>query len=219
MKKVILLNLALISVALLHGQTIKNEVENAEKLLKQKNYKEAVQELKNAIAVIENEQLNTMKTDLLPEKVLEYSKANSDENMESSSKSYISGNRIEIAQSYSKPIGNVSSNSETSEGFMGQNISLITINISNVPGKMCDIANAHSMNSSEGFEMESIVPTAFKGYRAIKLYSADARHGKYAVIIGGAVLEINAENIENEKILLEAVNSIDIEKIIQYFGK
>jgi len=218
MKKVILLNLALISVSLLHGQRIENEVNNAEKLLKQKNYKEAIQELNNAIAVIENEQLNTMQADLLPEKVLGFSIISSDETIESS-KSYISGNRIEIVQSYTKPIGNAISNSENSEDFMGQNNSVITISISNIPGKICDIANAHSISSSESFEIGSVVPTSYKNYRALNIFNAEARQGKFAVIIGGAVLEIIAQNIENEKVIFEMANSIDIEKILQYFGK
>jgi hypothetical protein len=216
MKKVILLNLALISVSLLHGQTIENEVKNAEKLLKQKSYKEAIQELKNAMVIIENEQLNSMKADLLPKKVLDYTKVNSNENTEFS-KSYISGKRIELTQVYSKLVNNT--NVENSEDYIENMNSMISISISNAPEKMCEIANIHSMNTSENSGMESLIPISYKEYRAVKIYNSDAKQARFAIIVGGAIIEINANNIENEKQVLEIANSIDLEKITQYFGK
>ncbi|MDA3906961.1 MAG: hypothetical protein PF484_12895 [Bacteroidales bacterium] len=215
MKKVILLNLALISVALLHGQTIENEVNNAEKLLKQKSYKEAVQELKNAISVIENEQLNTMKTELLPEKVLDYSKANNNENAELS-KSYISGKRIELKQAYSKPLSN--SNEEDKEGYIGNMNSLISISISNSPEKMCEIASICTNSSTERLESE-LEPTDYKEFRAVKLYNHITKQARLSVIVGGAIIEVSAENINSEKQLFDIANTIDLEKILKYFGK
>lgn len=216
MKKVILLNLALISVALLHGQTIENEVKNAEKLLKQKNYKEAILELRNAIVIIENEQLNSMKADLLPEKVLDYTIANSNENTELS-KSFISEKRIEINQVYSKPLNN--SNVENTESYMENMRSQVSISISNAPEKMCEIANIHSMNNSDNHGMESLLPISYREYRAVKSYNPEAQQAQFAIIVGSAVVEISAENIENEKQVLEIANSINLENIIQYFGK
>jgi hypothetical protein len=64
-----------------------------------------------------------------------------------------------------------------------------------------------------------MIPFDYKDYRAIKYYSKEVKQGKFATIIGGAVLEIVAENIESEKVLIEIANKIDTESIIRYFGK
>jgi hypothetical protein len=216
MKKIISLSLSLITVAIMYGQSIENEFKNADNLLKQKNYNEAIQELNNAIAKIENEQLNSMIADLLPDKILDYSKINSVENPELS-RSYISGNLIVINQVYSKPLNN--SQEEISESYIENMNSLVTIGITNAPEKMCEIANIHAMNNSENSGMELLSPILFNEYRAVKLFNSVEKQANLAILAGGAVVEIKAENIETEKQLFEVANTIDLDKVVRYFGK
>ena len=200
----------------MYGQSIENEFKNADNLLKQKNYNEAIQELNNAIAKIENEQLNSMIADLLPDKILDYSKINSVENPELS-RSYISGNLIVINQVYSKPLNN--SQEEISESYIENMNSLVTIGITNAPEKMCEIANIHAMNNSENSGMELLSPILFNEYRAVKLFNSVEKQANLAILAGGAVVEIKAENIETEKQLFEVANTIDLDKVVRYFGK
>lgn len=200
----------------MYGQSIENEFKNADNLLKQKNYNEAIQELNNAIAKIENEQLNSMIADLLPDKILDYSKINSVENPELS-RSYISGNLIVINQVYSKTLNN--SQEEISESYIENMNSLVTIGITNAPEKMCEIANIHAMNNSENSGMELLSPILFNEYRAVKLFNSVEKQANLAILAGGAVVEIKAENIETEKQLFEVANTIDLDKVVRYFGK
>ncbi|MFW6327944.1 MAG: hypothetical protein ACOC2F_06485 [Bacteroidota bacterium] len=218
MKRLILLNLVFVSVVLLHAQSIEQETRNVAKLLKQNNYTEAIKELKRAIAIVEEEKLSQMKAELLPEKVLDYLKASEDENMESTI-SKINGKRIELVQVYTKPLNNTDSFEDSPEGYIGQNNATISVSISNDPGKMYEIANAHSTNNTDGFEGESMSAASFNGYRAIYSYSPEFRNGRLAVIVGGAVMEIRGENIGKEKVLYETAEMIELEKCIHFFGR
>lgn len=213
MKKIILLCLSLIVVVFLQGQSIEKEFNNAKNLLKQRKYKDAIHEVNSVIALIENEQLNTMIENLLPDNVLDYTRTQQIQDIEARSKSYISGNRIVIMQTYSKPISNIAPTSGFIEGGMERRLSFITISISNLPDSFCEIANAYSMNSSENLSMEAMKSILFNGYRAVNMFNAESQYGRFAVIIGGAVLEISAQNIENGEIIIDIANSISFEKI------
>jgi hypothetical protein len=217
MKKVILLNLALISVALLHGQTIENEIKKAEKLLKQKSYKEAIQELKSAVSIIENEQLNSMKADLLPEKILSYSKVKNRENAEFS-KSYISGKRVELKQIYAIP----SSNKQeiNMDNPMIQTDPKIIFTITNNPEKICEVVNFFFIEGTNTMQpTESFETIQYKGYKAIYQSDELSNYERLSVIIGGACLEIYSESIIGKNVIVSMADIIDINKIIEYFGK
>jgi hypothetical protein len=69
------------------------------------------------------------------------------------------------------------------------------------------------------YEGGSMIPFNFKDFRAIKYYNKEVKQGRLAVIIGGAVLEIVAENIENEQELIDFAYKIDIESVKKYFGE
>lgn len=210
MKKTVLLLMPLLFANLAFGQTVEESIKNAEKLYKQNNYKEAIQSLDNAIKEIENSYLKNLKTDLLPQSIGEYSVQNID------NQSYISGNRIQIQQRYEK--ANNSENSENAN-FMGV-VPMISITISNSPEKLCETINNCAMDTDNNQIMTgTLKPMKYKDYRALIQYYEESKQGKFSIIIGGAVIEIIAENIENEKILTEAANKIDTEKIIKYFGK
>jgi hypothetical protein len=157
-----------------------------------------------------------MIADLLPDKILDYSKINSVENPELS-RSYISGNLIVINQVYSKTLNN--SQEEISESYIENMNSLVTIGITNAPEKMCEIANIHAMNNSENSGMELLSPILFNEYRAVKLFNSVEKQANLAILAGGAVVEIKAENIETEKQLFEVANTIDLDKVVRYFGK
>ena len=133
------------------------------------------------------------------------------------SKSFVSGNNIQITKSYSK------AGKKTEQENSVENLeyhSFITITISNLPEKTCEILNIRSQSGeSIMYEGGSMIPFEFREYRAIQYYNKEIKQGKFAAIIGGAVLEIVAENIESEKALIEIASKIDVESIIRYFGK
>ncbi len=210
MKKTVLLLMPLLCANLAFGQTVEESIKNAEKLYKQNNYKEAIQSLDNAIKEIENSYLKNLKTDLLPQSIGEYSVQSID------NQSYISGNRIQIQQKYEKV-----NNSENSENVLFMGIApMISITISNSPEKLCEVINNYAMDAGNNRIMTGIIkPMKYKEYRALMQYYEESKQGKFSIIIGGAIIEIIAENTENEKILMETAEKIDTEKIINYFGK
>jgi hypothetical protein len=212
MKKVILLNLALISVALLHGQTIENEIKNAEKLLKQKSYKEAVQSLNNAIKEIELKYLAELTSELLPVKY-------SDLNLKiDHNQSIIDKNLIRITAIYNNQKGidsvNINSNSMSSSNPQ------IFVTISNEPNKATEVASAHSGSSGYLSPDDEYVnePIRIKDYRATKQFNKNSRQGRISVIIGGATIELIGSDIENIKDLQDFIDKISFEKVIQIFG-
>jgi hypothetical protein len=219
MKKIITLSFALITVILMYGQTISTETKNAEKLLQQEKYKEAVEELKDAIAIIESEQLSSMNKELLPEKVLDYIKADSEENIELS-KSYVSGNLKVLSQVYLKNQAANNTNENATEEYMMELPTQVIISISNVPEKFCEAINIVSANqNSMATTTETIESINFKNYRASIRLDKMAKQGIFMAIVGGATIEIITTGIATNKEVLDIANTIDLEKITQYFGK
>lgn len=215
MKKTVLLLLPFLFGNLAFGQTIEESIKNAEKLYKQNNFKEAIQNLENAKKEIEQSYLLEIKTALLPSIIEGYNPKDYD--MQEFSKSFVSGNNIQITKSYSKA-GKKAEQENTVENLEYQ--SFITITISNLPEKTCEILNILSQSSGNTmYEGSSMIPINFKEYRALKYYNKEVKQGKFAAIIGGAVLEIIAEGIESEKALIDVANKINTETIIKYFGK
>ena len=203
------------SISSLFGQTPEELIKESEKLLKQNNYKETIEKLNSAKMLIENQYLSQIKNDLLPEKLNDYVLTNESNEM---TQSYISGNRLQLNKTYIK----ASENTESQNSMdVEQNESVISITISNIPEKMCEISNIHYIGEIEsGYnEAESLKRTKYNEYRAVILFNTDSKQGQFAVLIGGAILEIVAENIDSEKTLKEAADKISIEKIIKYFGK
>lgn len=215
MKKTVLLLLPFLFGNLAFGQTVEESIKNAEKLYRQNNFKEAIQNLENAKKEIEQSYLLEIKTALLPSNIEGYKPEDYDR--QEFSKSFVSGNNIQITESYSKA-GKKTEQENTVENLEYQ--SFITMTISNLPEKTCEILNIRSQSGeSIMYEGGSMLPVDFKEYRAVKYYDGEVKQGKFAAIIGGAVLEIVAENIESEKTLIEIANKIDTESIIKYFGK
>lgn len=197
-------------VNLAYGQTIEETIKNAEKLYKQNDFKEAIQNLDDAKKKIENSYLKALKTDLLPQSIGEYSIINSD------NQSYISGNRIQIQQKYEK-----ANNIENSENANSIGVTpMISIIISNNPENVCEAVNNYSMDhNANQFMTGTLKPIKYKDYRALLQYYDESKQGRLSVIIGGAVIEIVCENMEDKELLMEAADKIDTEKIIKYFGK
>ena len=215
MKKIILFVLSIVLVNLVYSQTVEESIKNAEKLFNQKKYNEAIQQLNQATKEIENAYMIEIKSDLLPQTIVDYSVKNI-ENSEMS-QSFILGNRVQINQIYVKEDGN---GEPENKHEVEHTESVISITISNIPEKMCEIANIHSMNNNESiYESESLIPIKFNDYRAVIYFSEESKQGNFAAIIGGAVIEIVSENLESKMALIEMANKIDIDKIIKYFGK
>lgn len=212
MKKLILFSITIFLTTFSYSQSFEESIKDFEKHLNQKSYKEAIKKLNELKSEIENIYLIEIKSDLLPQNIEKFSVNNIE-----MSKSFISGNRVQINQIYVKP--------DTNEEFGYNNEfehreSSISITISNFSEKICEVSNMHSFGNAESlYESESLKPIIFNDYRAAYLFNKEIKQGRFIVIIGGAVIEIVTENLESEKAVIEVANKIDIEKIIKYFGK
>lgn len=215
MRKIMFLSFAMFSITLLQGQSIEKEVEAAQKLLKEKSYNASILQLKQAIAIVEKEQLKVMKSDIFPEKVQEFKKVNTYEGLGIQG-SYISGKRIELNQVYAKPNQYQEANNE---GSMENSNTILSIHITNSPDNIYEIVNAHAGNISENVVDQSLQPVLYKGYRAVQSFDEGMDRARLAIMVGAAIVEINVGNVEGEKQLFDIANSIDIDKVIQYFGK
>ncbi len=210
MRNTILLLIALLFANLAFGQTVEKSIKNAKEFYKNDNYKETIQSLNKAIKQVKDLYLKKLKTDLLPQSIGDYLVYNVD------NQSYIFGDRMQVQQKYKK--ANNYDNSENAN-LMGV-VPMISVTISNSPEKICETINNYAIDDNNDRIMTGILkPIKYKGYRALMQYYEETRLGKFSIIIGGAVIEIIIENIDNEKTLVKIANIIDTAKIIKYFGK
>lgn len=209
MKKTILLNVILLVTSLSYGQSFTENINLAAKKHTSGNFEEALKYLDYAKKNLETLHLSSIEKDLFPEDIKGI-KQTTDE-INNSNKSKISGNKIYLIKEYRN-------NTVTDLQDITAN-SLVRISISNFPEKVCEFVNNFAMANNESFNMpESFSTLRINDYRAIIQYDSNMKNGRALTQIGSAIIEINAENIENEDFLKLAINKIKPEKVIKYFG-
>ncbi len=151
-----------------------------------------------------------------------------------SSSSYISGNKIQVTQTYQQKQKektevvdkNEEQHLEEGEMFMEEdmfyedffNQPQITITISNAPDKIYEITSAYLQQVDNTMPEQNYTPFLFNDYRAVSTYNQEMKQGHLMMIIGAAVIDISTSGLENDE-LQKIARLINIEKVINYFGK
>lgn len=233
----------LFATLFISAQSVPEQLKSVEKLYKQSYYKEAIASTDNLKKQIEADYLQSIKDALLPAKIDDFSPVKSaldtegemmiEYNMMSSS-SYISGNKIQVTQTYQQKQKektevvdkNEEQHLEEGEMFMEEdmfyedffNQPQITITISNAPDKIYEITSAYLQQVDNTMPEQNYTPFLFNDYRAVSTYNQEMKQGHLMMIIGAAVIDISTSGLENDE-LQKIARLINIEKVINYFGK
>ena len=216
MKKHLSLLFILTIPVAIFGQTVSKTITVAEKLYTEKSYKQSMQMLDKAKTEIESIYFEELKADLLPAKIVGYKIAEDNMGIE---QSFVLGNSIQITRTFVKSTDN-NQIEKIDEFALEQSGSQISITISTLPDRMCEVINTYSGRSDAMYmEAESFTPITYKDYRVVIQFNKEFGQGRFVAIIGGATIEVVGQNLDNKNELLEIANKIEIEKLIKYFGK
>jgi hypothetical protein len=191
----------------LYGQDTQNIVKNLDKskaLLEDGAYKEAYKSLHIIYKQVGQIYIRHLEEQLLPNKINGFEKA-----YYSDYASEIEGNEITIIKTY-MPSG-------TKEGQ--EYLKKVIISITNKNKLYDKISEVHLNEELSDFEPGKEYRATFVGkYRALFTLDTSSNYMGLSIIVGAAIIQIDAEGIDNTQDMYDIANSLNFENIYTHFG-
>lgn len=191
----------------LYGQDTQNIVENLDKskaLLKDGAYKESYKSLHIIYKQVGQIYIKYLEEQLLPNKINGFEKA-----YYSDYASEIEGNEITIIKTY-MPSG-------TKEGQ--EYLKKIVISITNKNKLYDKISEVHLDEELSDFEPGKEYRATFVGkYRALFTLDSSRNYMSLSIIVGAAIIQIDAEGVDNTQDMYDIANSLNFENVYTHFG-